>query len=687
MIKLPKFAVIAAAAILAVGCKDVVNPHMNPEGDPSRLVASMAAATNQAMLARAGAQQVVLTINNAPEANAPLEQDFLTEIVELFEKRNPGVRIQYSPWQYTPESFFERFNNRTLTDIVEVDASQMVPIIEADAAADLTENVKVTPEMRIMNPDVFTVTSKDGRTYGVPTELHTLALFYNRRMLENSKIVVPQKSQDVPKGKGASGESRNFVLENLHPALDDMPRELAQYAQPQYYPPGYQAPQRSQRGQQEVQSYYNQRPNQNQGRSQQPGHAAPQQQQQQQQQQQYYQQYYQQYNQQQQYQGQYNQQQQAPPQEDARERRVQSRKNRENSDENSSDESGNRKKKKSSSEDDSKSTDTASDDTLTTEAELALQEQGTTATDAVTTIVKTAGLPQDMEQFIRLAVRLTDHKKGVYGFAPVLYASEGGREFTQWAVEAGLDMQKIDGKQVTLDVDQSGEVAQFLKDLHIRFDVTPPPLKCYYDNLMTMYATDKLAMMIMPADKETIAELIKRGMSLDDIGIAPLPRGIKNRDHLTYGKCLVINSQLDQSRRAAAFKWLMFVASPEVKRLQAQFFFKEREMTAAPAVPLYSPQMQAEHYASIRGFRSLPLWEDYEAIVASHLHPEPSFHTDRFYEALAEGVRPVIERKDSDPFQAVKLMATDFDRKFIQQEQPDNIIDRYVHFLMKKEQN
>lgn len=685
MISWKKVVLIAVATVAVGGCKDVVNPHMNPEGDPSRLVASMAAATNQAMLARTGAQQLVLTINNAPEANAPLEQDFLTEIVELFEKRNPSIRIQYSPWQYTPESFFERFNNRTLTDIVEVDASQMVPIIEADAAADLTENVKVTPEMRIMNPDVFTVTSKNGRTYGVPTELHTLALFYNRRMLENSKIVVPQKSEDVPKGKGAAGEARDFVLDYLHPELEDGPRELAQYAQPQYYPPGYQAPQRSQRGQNEVQNYYNQRPNQNRQQPQQQQQQQPQSPQQQQQQ--YYQQYYNQYYQQQQNQGQGNRQQQSQPEEDARERRVKSRKASSKPDDASNEVSGSSKKKRSTSDGDSGSTETTSDDTLTTEAEMALQEQRPTATDAVTTVIKTAGLPADMEQFIRLAVRLTDHKKGVYGYGPVLYASEGGREYTQWAVEAGLDMQKIDNTEVTLDVDQSGEVAQFLKDLHHRFDVTPPPQKCYYGNLMNMYATGTLAMMIMPANKETIAELIKRGMPLNDIGIAPLPRGIETRDHLTFGKCLVINSQLDQSRRAAAFQWLMFMASPEVKRLRAQFFFKENEITAAPSVPLYSPQMQEEHYASIRGYRSLPLWADYESVVASNLHPEPSFHTDRFYEALAEGVRPIIERKDSDPFQAVKLIATDFDRKFIQEVEPENLIDRYVQSFMKNKKN
>lgn len=687
-----KLWIIAAVAVTAAGCKDVVSPHMKPEGDPSRLVASMAAATNQALMARAGAdQQVVLTINNAPEANEPLEQDFLTELVELFEKRNPNIRIQYSPWQYTPESFFERLNNRTLTDIVEVDAAQMAPIIEANAAADLTENVRYTPEIRIMNPDVFTVASKDGRTYGVPTQLHTLALFYNRRLLEDSKIVIPNKKpEDKEKGKGADGDPRDYILQDLPQPLNNEPVEVAQYGQSPYYPPGYQAPAPAYgRGQREMESYYNQRPRQPQ----------PQQTERQRREAEYYQQqqeYYRKH-------GRYFHPSQRPRrEEDARERRVQSRKSRDeesttrddgsDTSERSSSESTSRStRSRSTAESDSKSTETLPDDTLTTEAEIAMQEEQTVSSDAVTSVILTSGLPTDLEQFIRLAVRLTDHKKGIYGFAPVLYASEGGREYTQWAVQAGLEMQKISGSgdslEVTLDVDQSGEVAQFLKDLHVRFDVTPPPAKCYYDNLMTMYAEGKLAMMIMPADGNTISELLKREMPLEDLGIAPLPHGLVNRDHLTYGKCLVINSQLDQSQRAAAFKWLMFMASPEVQRMRAQFFFREGELTAPPSVPLYSGAMQAEHYASLRPFRSLPLWSDYESVIARNLHLEPSFHTDRFYEALAEGLRPIIERRDSDPFHAVTLIATDFERKYIRLEKPANPVDRFVQFMMEKKEN
>src|SRR5690606_13485102 len=129
---------------------------------------------------------------------------------------------------------------------------------------------------------------------------------------------------------------------------------------------------------------------------------------------------------------------------------------------------------------------------------------------------------------IRLAVRLTNHKDKIYGFAPVLYAREGGREYAQWCTLAGLNVQKLEGDTITLDVDQSGEVAQFLKDLHHRFDVMPSPNECTYDKLMTKFAEGELAMMILPADGDTLDKLMRQGMSLNDIGIAPLPQGTVN---------------------------------------------------------------------------------------------------------------------------------------------------------------
>ena len=678
---------IAIIMLLATGCKDIISPHVKPEIDADLAVARIASETGAALKAREdAAHHIVLTLNNAPEANEPLEQDFITQLVELFEKRNPDIQIQFSPWQYTPESFFERVKNRTLTDIVEIQAEQMTAIIEANCAADLTDEVARSPEIRLMNPQVFTVMSKENRVYGVPTELHTMALFFNRRLLEATKTPpIPPKdakpadtNDKKKKGKGSDGGPFELTVADL-PKPE--PIVVAQYRQqqPYYYPPGYQQQQQRQqnRGEQEIQNYYNVQPQQYRGG--------------------YQQQYRGYYQQQPQQQRRYQQQPQsgptlyAPPdeEEDARQRRMRNR--RKNGDEFDDIEStSTRRKKKSKSSDeetgDENSTTTESGDTLTSAGELALQNQETSESDSITTVVKTENLPADWDQFIRLAVRLTDHEKHIYGFAPVLYSREGGREFSQWAVESGLEIEKISGHNVSLDVNSkgAGEVAQFIKDLHWRFDVMPPPDKCFYDNLMHMFAEGKLGMMILPADGNTLALLTKYGMPLDDIGVSVLPKGPANRDHLTFGKALIINTQIDKEKRAAAFKWVTFMASAEVKRLRARFFYREGEQTGVPEVPLYMESMQNETYEAIKQFRSLPRFADYTDSIAPYLKLEPPFKTDRLYESIAEGVRPIIEREDSDPYQAVTTIASEFEKNYLAPKTPDNMLEYYVDSFFQK---
>lgn len=647
--------------------------------------------------AEATGQRFVLTLNNAPEADQPLEQDFVTELVELFEKRNPDIRIQYSPWQYTPESFFERVKERTVTDIIEVDAEQMEPIMASNYAADITDNIAQSAEMNTMfNPAVFKVVSKDGRVFGMPTELHTLALFYNRKMLKEvqNRTGKTIASADEPKGYGAEQLSdEDFILSSdEQAAMEKAVVELAQYYGQQQ---PYGQPQSPYYSQQQLQQYYGQPQQPQQQPQQQPRRRRGGQQGQSQQQpaqprqggmsRDEYQQYYNDYYQQQQ---RYFQQHQRyfdpnnPPegygtrqQEDARARRIQSRRQ---------DSETSQTRRLVTEDDTATATSTQPQDTLTTEAERAMARTGTQKSDAVTTVIKTAGLPTDWDQFIRLAVRMTDHKKEIYGFAPVLFSQEGGREFSQWAVLSGLEGQAMEDKEVKLDINskQAGEVAQFVKDLRWRFDVMPPPSKCYYDNLMKMFAEGKLGMMIMPADGNTISQLLKAGMALDDIGVAALPAGPANRLHLTYGKCLVINSQIDPQKRAAAFRWLLFLASPEVQRLREQFYFREKEMTGAPRVPLYSHTMQQEYYESVKNYRSLPLYADYESVVASHLRLEPAVEKARFYEAVASGVFPIVDNENSDAYQAITSVAIDFEKKYLLAKKPDNIFQYYLQFII-----
>lgn len=691
------FMMVLALAAFLPGCKEYVNPHVPVEADADLLVArspafaslpSAGPSSATAPAPAASAAKTVIVINNAPSSDQPLEQELIQREVDLFEQRNPGIRVEFKPWSFTPESFFERARDHTLTDVVEVSASQIPPIVDMNYAADITDNADAAPEMRQLRPEVMKLLTRNGRIYGVPVELHTLALFYNRRLFERvaSPPVpkqTPKASREKPKGKGAESLPREF-LEEERPSF-----QVAQYARPprgygypnqeEEAPPGY-----TRRGEQEVQDYYQSpyqpqqqrrparrsgsfydypeyrqsyptrpgaEPDSGQGRSgRQPGAR--------------------------------QQSGDRSEQGDARDSQADEREdgNRKpgglTSD--TSDEAPAPKAKRGK-----KSEGTIDQDILTTAEESA---SGAALDDSITTSIQTAGLPQDWQQLIHTAVKLTDHEQGVYGLAPVLFAREGGREFVQWAVQSGLQIEVPTAQSATLDVNTSaaGEVAQFVKDLHWRYDVTPPTDKCYADNLLKMFSEGKIAMMVLPANRETIRRLLKLGMFPDDIGVAPLPMGPDNRAHLTFGRCLIINSQLDRDRRAAAFKWLMFQIDPHVIALREQYYFREQEVTGIPSVPLFREAWEAELGDALKLYRTFPIFLDYEKIIADHLRLEPPYFTDKLYEAIAQGLRPIVEQENSKPMEAIAAVATEFEAKYLRSAPTPQGMRKYLDLLTRK---
>jgi ABC-type glycerol-3-phosphate transport system substrate-binding protein len=638
------------------GCKSWINPSIPPEGDADLLVAQAEAEMRRVVrpiqAPTAGIRQITLTVNNAPGMDRPLEMEAMQRVVDLFERRNPGIRIQFSPWRFTPESFFERLANRTLTDVVEVDVAQIPTILDVNGAADLTENVAAHPEVQLLNPASLSLSVRDGRFFGIPGELHTLALFYNRRLLAASQPSARPGSQDrqttTPaasnrrRSRGSSEEDPDAVelradgqpLRTLfeEAALGRGMESLEAHRQPRLLAQAETRRTRRTRGQQEVQETFQvQTAPTNQGQAnrrrgffrnwfratrdepettpppQQPPRTAP-------------------------------RKTPVPPPMDPLPR-------------------------------DTVADDPGASDVLPSDPTDPVQVR---MVDEPTPMIATSNLPQNWDQFVQLAIRLTNHREGIYGFAPVLFSRDGGREFTQWGVQAGLRiMSGTRAEDITLDVNSAtaAAVVQFLKDLRWRHDVMPPPEQCFRDNLMRLFANGRLAMMILPTDQATINQLLRLGMPMEDLGIAPLPAGPRNRKHLAMGTYYIINSQIDAERRAAAFRWLLFLSDPETLMIRQQFLHQEGELTGAPGVSRYTTSRQVPVRESLRRAMRVPVFLDYDALMtdSAQLALEPPHFTDRFFEALAEDVRPMIERNESDPSRDIARVGAAFVRRHLRE--------------------
>ena len=651
-------ACIAFAACLALGgCKARINPHRAPEADAELVLAqSIDAGKAPSDAYPAGSKKIVLSINNYPGADQPLEQDIVQREFEMFERKNPDIRIEYSTWRFTPESFFERARNRMLTDIVEVDAAQMPAIINLNYAADITGVVADEPAFKDLNPAVTLFAVKDRRIYGVPVDLNTVALFFNRPMVEialhggSAGTTVPKERE---KGKGAGGDPKQPLFDDPFP---DTPKRI-EVAQLPWFRRGWlggrgrqqqEAQQQEQqqqqsgsqddsqtnrrgtatrRGRQEVMDYYNLREQPRPGSY-------------------------------------YDVQDQADRAGDATAKPP----TRKRSEPDTTASAGGKTRR------------TIDNDVITTaeEAELAVAE--TTPKERETTIVRTAGLPTNWPGVPPACSEAHRPSGGHLRLRPsalrrrwrarVLPVGRAGRPVVQ----------SVQGESISIDVNTSAaaDVAQYLKDLRWRYDISPPVEKCYADNVVRMFAEGKVAMVMLPATRDTIRRLLRLGMPLESIGISILPAGPRNRDHLMNGRCLMLNSQLDRDKRAAAVKWLMFQLDPEVMRMREQYFYREQEMTGGPRVPLFVKSKEDELYQTLKRYRTLPLFGDYEDGVAGLLRPEPPYFTDKFYAAISEGVRPIVQRKDSVPVEEVGTVCADFDHKYLRDAPTPGGLQRYL---------
>lgn len=682
---------------MVFGCKETVNPPVAAEADPEVVVAGMMA-SRQGQGSRtsesvAPNRRVVLTLNNAPSPNELFELEITQRLVELFEQRNPDIQIEFSTWRFTPESFYERAKTRTLTDIVEVTVDQMQAIIDLSLAADLTSYLANTPEVQSLNPAVLELVTREGRLFGVPVELQTMALFYNRHAFDEAFRPAPKKADTKPAKKGAEtkpskggGEgSRADAMVDSRDAGELMPMPLV-VAQARRYGGSYYDYARSpaqeeaaaqeesdedayvRRGEQQVENDYQVTPRPRfrwpfrvlaPQRVATPTPRVP-----------------------------FWRRGAVPPPEpilapsqdesEAGDTEIESARPA------TSPRAGQASPDRE--EETVESARPQSEALVSSTAVTSVPKEEVAATivkEEATTAVVNSDLPKNWEEFIRVAVKLTDHSRGAYGYAPILFAAEGGREFLQWCTLAGLAPSRLPNAEgLNALRSQPGlDALQFLKDLRWRYDVMPPAEKCYGDNVMKMFAEGKVAMMMLPATKDSVRRLMRLGMPPDNIGVAPLPAGPANRHHLVFGRCLIVNSQSDPAKRTAAAKWIRFMLDPEVLRLREQYLFREQDLTGIPRVPLYKKEKQAEVYTMLKGYRLLPVFSDYEEAVTTGLVPEPPRLRVQLYEDLAKDVRSALEKSESSAAAVVASLAHDFEKRYLHQVPQKPTLEEYLRLF------
>lgn len=177
--------------------------------------------------------------------------------------------------------------------------------------------------------------------------------------------------------------------------------------------------------------------------------------------------------------------------------------------------------------------------------------------------------PKTWDELRDAAVQIKE-KTGVPGFIFPTSGNCGGWMFTNLAWSYGVDFMEYteDGKwKATFDTEECAQALQFIKDLKWKYDVLPATSNIDYDEMYSLYGTERGAMLMSAS---SIAYVVKLNeMDNEKAGIFPMPAGSKRHVALLGGKVYNISPNTTDEQLEGIIKYIEFIGnSPDVNEEQ-----------------------------------------------------------------------------------------------------------------------
>ncbi|MCJ7842315.1 sugar ABC transporter substrate-binding protein [Lederbergia sp. NSJ-179] len=131
----------------------------------------------------------------------PIQKPGMEKIAEEFMNKNPNihVKVQVIPWDQYWTKLEASANGQTLPDVFWMHGSEAHRYMKADVLLDITDSYKKVegnfPE------DLVDLYSYDGNNYGIPKDVSTVGLWYNKQIFDENGIAYPDESWDWDKFK------------------------------------------------------------------------------------------------------------------------------------------------------------------------------------------------------------------------------------------------------------------------------------------------------------------------------------------------------------------------------------------------------------------------------------------------------------------------------------------------------
>lgn len=188
--------VLAAASLTLAGCGGGNNNNAGGESSPTASAsASPSASASDAPASDAPAEKVKLTMGSWRTEDTAV----YAKVIAEFNKKYPNIEIEFAPTKNT------EYNTVLSTQLQAGEGPDIIHLRPYAAGIALGDAGYIEPINGLPGLDAFpadvmaAATGKDGKVYGVPMALNTVAVMYNKKIFSDNNLQAPQTWDDFLK--------------------------------------------------------------------------------------------------------------------------------------------------------------------------------------------------------------------------------------------------------------------------------------------------------------------------------------------------------------------------------------------------------------------------------------------------------------------------------------------------------
>jgi multiple sugar transport system substrate-binding protein len=133
--------------------------------------------------AESGDGKLVVTVGDRPPADQKESLAALDKSIAAFEKVHPDITIKSVETRWAADTFQAMVAGGTMPTTMSVPFTEPQSLIASGQIADISSELNSTGLGKLLNPAVAAVAEgEDGKSYGVPTDVYSVGLAYNRKL-------------------------------------------------------------------------------------------------------------------------------------------------------------------------------------------------------------------------------------------------------------------------------------------------------------------------------------------------------------------------------------------------------------------------------------------------------------------------------------------------------------------------